>query len=269
MKKVIYLSIMFLMISLTISAQASGGQITRKKANATTTTAAPKKTSKPHSSGQSNKSSGTTSGKPVRSLPIRRVNGIEAVDLGLSVQWATCNVGASKPEESGNHYAWGETKTKSDYSWATYFDVANTGLKEGLYGYTRESFKKYSYLDRHLSTEDDVASMTWGSSWRIPTNKEYQELWDLPHKWEVLNGVHGIRFTSANGNSIFLPAVGALKDDSVILNDTDGVYWTSEIYQDDHDTSEHAYAWWVNSKLGGWDSVDRCYGLSIRPVTNK
>ena len=131
------------------------------------------------------------------------------------------------------------------------------------------TIRQYSYLDRHLSTEDDVASMTWGSSWRIPTNKEYQELWDLPHKWEVLNGVHGIRFTSANGNSIFLPAVGALKDDSVILNDTDGVYWTSEIYQDDHDTSEHAYAWWVNSKLGGWDSVDRCYGLSIRPVTNK
>ena len=258
MKKVIYLSIMFLMISLTMSAQASGGQIRRpNRAQQTVTSGSQIK--------RNTSKQNTTPGKKLTN----DINGYKAVDLGLSVKWATCNVGASKPEESGNHYAWGETKTKSDYSWATYFDVANTGLKEGLYGYIRESFKKYSYLDRHLSTEDDVASMTWGSSWRIPSNNEFKELWSLPHKWEALNGVHGIRFTSANGNSIFLPAVGASKDDSVILNDTDGVYWTSEIYQDDHDTSEHAYAWWVNSKLGGWDSVDRCYGLSIRPVTNK
>ena len=59
--------------------------------------------------------------------------------------------------------------------------------------------------------EDDVASMKWGSSWRIPTKDEFEELWSLPHRWEIVNGIQGMKFTSSNGHSIFLPAAGAKK----------------------------------------------------------
>ena len=186
--------------------------------------------------------------------------------MGLSVRWATCNVGASKPEEYGNYYAWGETKPKSDYSWATYFDIGN--IQQGLYGYTQESFKKYSSINNNkLSKEDDAASMKWGSPWRIPTKDEFEELWSLPHRWEIVNGIQGMKFISSNGHSFFLPAAGAKMDKELKQEGVWGIYWTSEVYRTDHDTSDSGVAWVLEEEDGGCAYPNRFQGMSIRAVT--
>lgn len=230
-------------------AQASGGQIKRNTPKQNT----------------------VTSKKPTNHAGISVVNGHKAVDLGLSVRWATCNVGASKPEEYGNYYAWGETKPKTDYSWSTYFDIAKSGIKEGLYGPSWESFEKYNSYEekrRKLLKEDDVATLKWGASWRTPLKKEFEELWALPHKWEVVNGISGMRFTSSNGNTIFLPAAGGKKDLEHVAKGM-AIYWTSEIYLTDHDTSDSGFAWIIDENEGGVAYLNRYQGFSIRPVTDQ
>lgn len=240
----ILIIVLLVFVPLIAMAQASGGQIKRKT---------PKQNTE-------------TSKKPTKSADKSIVNGHKAVNLGLSVRWATCNVGASKPEEYGNYYAWGETKPKSDYSWATYFDIGN--IQQGLYGYTQESFKKYSSINNYkLSMEDDVASMKWGSSWRIPTKDEFEELWSLPHRWEIVNGIQGMKFTSSNGHSIFLPAAGAKKYKELKEEGGVGIYWTSEVFRTDHDTSDCGVAWVLEEEHGGWGYLYRFQGMSIRAVT--
>lgn len=125
----------------------------------------------------------------------------EAVDLGLSVKWATCNVGADSPEEYGDYYAWGETEVKSEYSWETY-KWSNDSA---------DSFTKYCQADNKiiLDSEDDVAHVKWGGNWRMPTMDEVNELCDkCTWEWTTVNGVAGQLVTGPNGNSIFLPAAG-------------------------------------------------------------
>ena len=119
-----------------------------------------------------------------------RINGHEYVDLGLSVRWATCNVGANNPEDYGDYYAWGETKTKKEY--------------------TEENCETYKNIGDIKGTSRDVAHVRWGSPWRMPTEEESQELIDnCDWEWTTLNGVEGSKVTSRkNGNSIFLPAAG-------------------------------------------------------------
>ena len=117
-------------------------------------------------------------------------NGHEYVDLGLSVKWATCNVGATSVEDFGGFYAWGETITKETYS-------------EGLYTFNSKPTT--------LPLSADAANVNWGGAWRMPTQAEFVELinncnWES----ETINGVKGQRVTSQkNGNSIFIPAAGS------------------------------------------------------------
>lgn len=119
--------------------------------------------------------------------------GVEAVDLGLTVKWASCNIGASKPWEYGNYYAWGETEPKTTYEKETY-QFWNNG--------------EYINIGNEISnTKYDVAHVKWGGKWRMPTAGELMDL-ITNCTWEnvTMNGINGYRVTGRNGNSIFLPA---------------------------------------------------------------
>ena len=130
------------------------------------------------------------------------------VDLGLSVKWATCNVGANSPEEYGDYFAWGETKPKDSYKWSTYKWC--NGSKDKLTKYCKESY--YGRVDNKtvLDLVDDAAHVNLGGAWRMPTKEEIRELKDnCTWTWTTQNGVNGYLVTSKkNDNSIFLPAAG-------------------------------------------------------------
>ena len=168
--------------------------------------------------------------------PTNTENGHEYVDLGLSVKWATCNVGATKPEEYGDYFAWGETQPKD------YYDNKTT-----------------------LDLSDDAARANWGGSWRMPTKAEQDELRNnCTWTWTTQNGVNGYKVTSkSNGNSIFLPAAGYRYVSS--LNDAGslGYYWSSSLYTDN---PNFAYSLFFGSSDVVWYIIDRYYGFSVRPV---
>ena len=256
MKKFVCLIILFLMISLTISAQASGGQITRKKANTATTTAAPKKPnsisktntpSKSRSSGQTSRSSGTAP---------------KAIDLGLpsGTLWADRNIGAKSPEGYGSLFAWGETVTKRRFDSGNY-----------KWGYPK--FSKYcTSLDDgtvddkiELDLEDDAAYVNWGHNWRMPTYAQFDELVNGKYtevKWGKFKNSYGLTITSKiNGNTIFLPA-SDLRPDGFGKN---GQYWCRTL-----SISGNAYNLSFYEQSGVGVSVypyfDRYSGHCIRPV---
>ena len=187
----------------------------------------------------------------------------EYVDLGLSVKWATCNVGATKPEEYGDYFAWGETQPKSTYNWSTY-KYCN-GSSTSLTKYCTNS--SYGTVDNKtiLEAADDAARANWGGSWRMPTDAELTELREqCTWTWTTQNGVNGYKVTSkSNGNSIFLPAADA-NDGSSPINAGSygyGYYWSSSLY-----TSYPYAAWSVYFELDYVRSFNRCFGFSVRPV---
>lgn len=180
-----------------------------------------------------------------------KINGHEYVDLGLSVKWATCNVGADSPEDDGNYYAWGETITKRDYSRGTY-----EYLKNG----------DYTNLGQNISgTQYDVARAHWGGTWRLPTLDETKELLDkCSWSWTIQKGVNGCRVTGKNGKSIFLPAAGDRLGTEVNYRGSRGLYWAgtlNEYY------SSNAYHLYFDSGRHFWLSIYRYYGRTVRPVT--
>lgn len=177
------------------------------------------------------------------------------VDMGLSVKWAKYNLGATKPEEAGDHYAWGETETKSNYTWATY--------KHG----DRSGMNKYSDTDgkTKLDDEDDVARAKLGSPYRLPTNAELQELVsNCTWKWTAVNGMNGYEVTSnINGNVIFFPTAGDYDGESYEDVGSMGGYWTSERPS----TDTEAYYLFFGHYTKPSSSTDyRFAGWSVRPV---
>ncbi len=177
------------------------------------------------------------------------------VDLGLpdGILWATCNVGAEKPEDYGYYYAWGETSTKSSYSLSNY----------KWYNGSDVSFTKYDdYEDLDLS--DDAAYVNWGSNWRMPTYDELEDLISSTYtNTEVTtqNGVKGLKITSKkNGNSIFLPAAGYIGS-KLLGAGTYGYYWSSSAYED----GEVTYLRILNDGASVVE-CSRYMGQSIRPV---
>ena len=173
----------------------------------------------------------------------------EAVDLGLSVMWATCNVGATTPEGYGNWYAWGETSTKSKYAEQNYAYYTNG---------------QYQYIGVNIcGTKYDAARAVWGNDWRLPTRSEIREL-TTKCTWtsETLNGVKGYRVTATNGNSIFLPAAGYKDGTTHKEAGTGGFYWSGSL---DRTMTTAAY----NLNFRGYDadwSASRAYGFSVRAV---
>ena len=184
-------------------------------------------------------------------------NGHEYVDLGLSVKWATCNVGATTPEEYGDYFAWGETEPKEDYSWTTYKWCNGT----------KDTQTKYGTVDNKtvLDKEDDAAAVHWGGNWRMPTKEEQDELREkCTWTWTIQNGVNGYKVTSkTNGNSIFLPAAGYRDGSALDYAGSVGYYWASSLY-----TSSPRYAYELRFDSGNVDcnKISRCSGLSVRPV---
>ena len=192
-------------------------------------------------------------------------NGHEWVDLGLpsGTKWATCNVGASKPEEYGNYYAWGETTTKSTYNWSTYKWC--NGSKTTLTKYNTSS--SYGTVDNRtvLELADDAARANWGGAWRMPTDAEWTELREnCTWTWITKNGVNGYEVKSnINGNSIFLLAAGYRDYDDLDGVGDGGSYWSSSL-----DAGYPYTAWSVYffSDDVGRGSGRRYYGRSVRPV---
>ena len=189
-----------------------------------------------------------------------------AVDLGLSVYWATCNLGAAKPEDYGDYYAWGETEPKEDYSWSNYkFGTSSSGQ---IFKYN--TINSYGSIDNKtvLEPEDDVAHVKLGGKWRMPTDAEWTELrtkctWTWVTNYNG-SGINGRLVEATNGNSIFLPAAGYRYDTGRDKAGSRGYYWSSSLstgFPDD--------AWRVSfdSDYVYRDEFDRYFGLSVRPVS--
>ena len=180
----------------------------------------------------------------------------EAIDLGLpsGTLWASYNIGATKPEEYGDYFAWGETTPKSVYNFSTYL-------------YKREEYDHtYTDIGRNISgTNYDVAHIKWGGDWCMPTKEDFNELWtNCIHSWTMVNGVKGMLFTASNGKSIFLPAAGIKSDYSFSEANENGyfraatslTYYTNSIGCTDYFALEEP------------DFIDIFLtdGISVRPV---
>ena len=187
------------------------------------------------------------------------------IDLGLSVKWATCNLGAKSPEESGNYFAWGETKPKTTYSDGTY----------KYYDYEYAKYTKYNPSDSKtlLDLEDDAARANWGGTWRMPSDKEWGELISQC-TWEWNEEKQGYVITSNQtgytDKSIFLPAAGYQGWGHLSCSTTCGQYWSTSLGRSisSVDTGERfAYCRCFSWSNKPWTHAEYRYtGLSIRPV---
>ena len=185
----------------------------------------------------------------------------EYVDLGLSVKWATCNVGATKPEEYGDYFAWGEVESKKVYSWETY-KYGNDSQELTKYC-SRSDLGKNGFTDTRIILEpkDDAAKANWGGNWRMPTEEEIEELIDkCTWNWTQQNGTNGYKVVGPNANSIFLPAAGYTAENSTGMY---GSYWSSSL------STEYPFHSWVfyfnTDEVGLIESSRKC-GSSVRPV---
>lgn len=190
-------------------------------------------------------------------------NDHEYVDLGLSVKWATCNVGANKPEEYGDYFAWGETEPKEYYDWSTYKWCS--GSYDTQTKYCTNSY--YGTVDNKTTLElsDDAARANWGGSWRMPTTEEQDELrYNCTWTRTTQSGVNGYKVTSdKNGKSIFLPAAGYRHVSSLYDAGSYGYYWSSSLYTDNPSC---AYYSGFPSDFVDWGSSSRFIGFTVRPV---
>lgn len=222
---------------------------------------------------------------------IMTFQGHDYVDLGLSVCWATCNIGATNPEEYGDYFAWGETFPKSCYNKMTYKYSGDTHCLENfqlidnsvsaITDYTKYLGKnnKLNPNDSKLDLSDDVAFIQWGNPWRMPSKEEIKELVDSCN-WtaDKLNGIIGYWAVSKiNGNKIFFPLAGYISDENIVDVGKAGKYWASELRLD---MCFEAYQIWIshNDKLSQQrnessvflsDDGYRENGRSVRAVLDK
>lgn len=204
---------------------------------------------------------------------------MEYVDLGLpsGLKWAKCNLGASKPSDYGDYYAWGETAPKKIYNWVTYkwmkagqsdekyitkYTIADGQTEAIWYDSAREFIGDNKTV---LDAADDAATQQLGSPWRMPTKVDIKELRDNCI-WTRIeqDGVSGYQVEGPNGNVIFLPAAGARKGSGLQSAGTYGNYWSSSL-----DTAYSYLARYLSFDSGAHDWVSyqyRYYGYSVRPV---
>ncbi len=204
------------------------------------------------------------------------------VDLGLSVKWATCNLGATSSTDAGWYLAWGETSAKTNYTWATYLsDLGGTMTRWQDAGTEKDPLKEYvkggaNYSEGIGGTAYDAATVALGTGYRMPTQTEFAELANTDNcEWvwydednTEFNGVAGYKVTSKKtgytGNSIFLPAAGFLNGDYLNYEGLDGLYWSST---PDPDLAGYACQLYFYSDDVDPDSYDnRDYGFTVRPV---
>lgn len=223
-----------------------------------------------------------------------------AVDLGVSVLWASCNLGASKPEEFGDYYAWGATQTwyetgyaqenpqqhwkdgmQSGYSWTNApFETTNATYSEDSKWCKYVGSKKSPFADAAapeedllktvLDQEDDAAHVILGNGWRIPTSDEWKILFDdekFSMQFATIDGTWGIKVQSLiegfTDNWIFLPFAGFWDDDALYQSGFVGYFWASDLSMKAPNCSEYTRFTNASASLSG---TYRCFGMSIRPV---
>jgi formylglycine-generating enzyme required for sulfatase activity len=191
----------------------------------------------------------------------------EYVDLGLpsGTLWATCNVGASAPEQYGDYFAWGETAPKDYYDLSTYkwcngsYVTLTKYCTDSSYGYNGFTDGK-----TELDPEDDAAYVNWGPQWRMPSMEQQRELVEqCTCTWTSRNGVNGHLFTGPNGNTFFLPAAGYRRRESLYGVGSYGGYWSRTL-----SSSYPGDAYYLDFYSGyvGWRSDDRSIGFTVRAV---
>lgn len=203
----------------------------------------------------------------------------EYVDLGLSVKWATCNVGATKPYEYGDYYAWGETEEKTSYTWENY-KYCRITREGGDYDFQLTKYNTssmYEAVDNKivLDASDDVAHVKWGGNWRMPTRAEQEELREnCTWTWYgfdnlEFNGTPGYKVTSNidgyTDRFIFLPVAGRCDGMYYGNGGEQGYYWSSSVNPDEEDVMDAYYLGLRSDRVGLYHTV-RCYGFSVRPV---
>ncbi len=219
----------------------------------------------------------------------------DAVDLGLSVKWASWNLGASKPEDYGGYYAWGEIEEKDVYNWNNYKYVNNQIENDYWDDNNNEWVYKYQQIGQKINSEErfaevsicgteyDAAHVLWKNGWRMPTLEEISE---LENKCKIegttLNGVKGLYFIGPNGNRIFLPSAGMRNDDHVVWDMKDwrgaaSLCWSGDLVtyyyllgvQYNKDDGHAAWSIGFDSNCVSLGKIStRCDGLTIRPVMN-
>lgn len=201
-------------------------------------------------------------------------NGHEYVDLGLSVKWAEYNVGADKPEDYGDYFAWGETDDeKKDEYWWTSYKYCN-GSNKSLTKYCYDSrYGLNGFVDNKtvLEPDDDVAHVIWGGKWRMPTVDEFNELIDsCTWTWTNRNGVNGYIVTSNmpgyTDRSIFLPACGYYWYSELNRADSASFYWSGSL--DDHWPYDASILFFEENRHITFVD-DRYSGIPVRPVCPK
>ena len=184
-------------------------------------------------------------------------NGYEYVDLGLSVKWATCNIGASSPEEYGLYFAWGETigYTTDDVT-SKVRTFSNKVYKAG----------PAASISTDLTLEQNAAHVIMGGNWRMPTTTELQKLAKVSNTWTAENHIYGRKWTSGN-QTLFIPATGYRFRGYVFDQGSTGYFWSSSLI-----TSSYHYSAYImsfhSSNFYGLDWHDRCYGLTVRGVVS-
>lgn len=177
----------------------------------------------------------------------------EAIDLGLpsGTKWAPWNVGASKPEDYGGYYAWGETDEKEVYDWGTYIHC--DGSSETCHDIGSDI----------TGTQYDVAHVKWSGPWQMPTLDQIKELVNnCTSEYITINGINGRKFTGPNGNSIFLPAAGCW-DDELCNAGSYGYYWSSTLKES---SPYSANIFFFGSGDASYGSRYRSNGHTVRPV---
>lgn len=195
-----------------------------------------------------------------------QIGGHDYVDLGLPsrIMWATCNIGALKPYELGDYFAWGEVTPKDDYSdklykWGTIFNLTKycTKGKDGI-------------VDNKavLESEDDAACFNWGNGWRMPTISEMTELKESC-EWEKVENFMGkgvvgmVGRSKYNGNFIFFPFAGDRADIRLLNKDCCGDYYTSQVVSS---FPYESYALYLRNYVGVEGGYSRYVGRSVRAV---
>lgn len=194
----------------------------------------------------------------VSTLALKEVNGMQYVDLGLSVMWANCNVGAHSPLEPGGFYCWGELE-----------ELITEGMKVGDIDYvnTTINYSKYNKTDGKLvlEPEDDVATVKWGAPWHIPDKSDIEELNDnCTSRVLTIDGQKVVRYTSKiNGNYITVPIAGWYSGGQYLDWDQ-AFFWTRTLY-DVFMPSSIAYS--ARSNVWGLlTENNRSNCLNVRPV---
>lgn len=177
------------------------------------------------------------------------INGHEYVDLGLSVKWATCNLGASSPEEHGSYYSWGELEIKDYY-------ISDSCITFG------QKIPDIAGVPQY-----DVARNHWGATWRMPTESEFKELINkCSFNWITINNMCGYNIVGPNGNSIFIPAAGYRGKDDTYNVRKNGQYWTSTPNKKDYECAQYFFFNDIGSRSTSFNL--RSLGLNIRPVSD-